>query len=147
MAYREVKGSLFFSTADALAHGVNCQGAMGAGIAAQFAKRWPEMARDYKAFCKSRFLFQGGDVLTWKTPEGRHIYNLATQYNLGPNATFGNVVLSVNKMLELAKRHGVNSIAMPRIGCGIGGLTWEEMGPAIKEIVEYHGADVTVHSL
>ena len=43
------------------AHGCNCAGAMGKGIAVQFKTKYPEMYKTYKQMCKTG-TYQPGDV-------------------------------------------------------------------------------------
>ena len=55
MPIQYVSGDIFFNTfsAKAFAHGCNCQGSMGAGIAKTFKERYPEMYDTYRESCKS----------------------------------------------------------------------------------------------
>lgn len=58
-----------------LAHGVNCVGAMGAGIAVNFKRKFPDMYEEYNARCK-RGLLIPGCVWTWTTQwDDGHFYN------------------------------------------------------------------------
>jgi O-acetyl-ADP-ribose deacetylase (regulator of RNase III) len=53
--------------AQALAHGCNCRGSMGAGIAAGFRERYPEMYEEYRRRCKATPReFNPGDVFLYK---------------------------------------------------------------------------------
>ncbi|MEU3014963.1 hypothetical protein [Nocardia asteroides] len=42
------------------------------------------------------------------------------------------------------ERHGIRSIAIPALGCGHGGLTWEEVGPMIRTALEPLAATVEI---
>lgn len=69
MAITYVSGDLFTSTyrAQAFAHGCNCAGSMGAGIAAGFRARYPTMYEEYRRRCKATPReFNPGDVFLWK---------------------------------------------------------------------------------
>ena len=56
------------------AHGCNCSGAMGKGIALQFKNKFPKMYLEYKKLCKEgQFLL--GDVFIYKYSNGT-IFNL-----------------------------------------------------------------------
>jgi O-acetyl-ADP-ribose deacetylase (regulator of RNase III) len=145
MSYTEVVGDLFDADADALAHGINCKGAMAAGIAAEFARRYPRMEKQYVERCQldlirpSSYFFWAGDRPL--------VYNLATQMFPGSDARLTWVKRSVDAMLTHARGVGIQSIAMPRIGCGIGGLQWEDVSMVIKELAESSPIDVNVYSL
>lgn len=78
-------GDLFDSEAAALGHGVNVDGLMGAGIAATFARTFPRLLLEYRAACRSEAL-QAGGMFPWRAPDGRWVYNLASQDRPGRRA-------------------------------------------------------------
>lgn len=129
--FTERQGDLFESTAGAYAHGVNTAGVMGAGIAAGFRDRYPDMYELYRAQCTLGGL-RPGSVLEWHDPGGdRWIYNVASQDHPGPHARLDWLVDGFADAMDHADIHGVNTIAIPRIGCGIGGLLWTDVRPAL----------------
>src|SRR5919199_2045054 len=83
MPVQYVSGDLFANRvgAQALAHGCNCQGSMGAGIAAESRVRYPAMSAEYRRRCKATPRgFMRGDVFLYKADDGRPwVFNLATQ--------------------------------------------------------------------
>lgn len=86
--------------------------------------------------------FQPGDVYDYDYGNG-HVYNLATQQHYciaGQLAKLEYVETSMEKMMQLAERSGVNSIAMPKIGAGLGGLKWEEVRGIIDKVAATHPA-------
>jgi O-acetyl-ADP-ribose deacetylase (regulator of RNase III) len=130
-----VQGDLFVNhyEVQTFAHGCNCRGVMGAGIAAEFKRRYPEMFREYAARCTARpRRFSPGDVFLWKPPAGPAVFNLATQDRPGPYATVEAIEQSLRAMRQLADREGITSIAMPAVGAGVGGLAW----PALRTVAE-----------
>lgn len=132
MSVKFCKGDVFaFSRPVDLAHGCNCRGFMGAGIAAEFKKRWPDMYELYKSFCEKvpseniiGDLFDYDEPNTGGTLASRRIYDLFTQIDGGACADAFAIVSSVERMLMLAmdERPG-SEIAMPLVGSGIGGLS------------------------
>ncbi|MEU5187397.1 macro domain-containing protein [Streptomyces klenkii] len=140
-------GDLFgASDADALAHGCNCAGAMGRGIAVEFKRRWPLMYKEYQTLCRDGKFGVGG-AFPWRTPEGLLIYNLGTQAHWRVGAELSGVVAAVKAMLDHAAEHDVRRIAMPRIAAGLGGLDWQVVRTAITPIVEASQSDVFVYEL
>lgn len=152
MSFSERKGSLFDADdLDALAHGVNCKGVMGAGIAKEFARRWPDMLVCYRKACTLNGLAVGdvlklGGFLAFQT-EDRLIYNLATQDRPGPDAKLRYVAQGVAGMLNDAEDNGIKRIGMPRIGCGIGGLEWVEVRMIVELLAIESSVEVVVFSL
>jgi O-acetyl-ADP-ribose deacetylase (regulator of RNase III) len=133
MSFQEKLGDLFGLGLPALAHGCNCQGLMGAGVANQFRVRWPGMFEEYARLCKEGE-FVLGAAMDWPTnmwaPEV--IYNLATQTYPGPDASIIAIENSVKVALRNCEFRGVTALGVPHIGCGIGGLEWEDVRPVLR---------------
>lgn len=127
-----IKGDLFDAPEPALAHGCNTQGLMGAGIAKVFANKYPEMYRHYVGLCAMR-LFSVGSVLTWHAPD-RIVFNLGTQINPGADARLFAIHIALSNMAGLAVDMELSSVGIPMIGCGIGGLTWGDVGPCVRDV-------------
>jgi O-acetyl-ADP-ribose deacetylase (regulator of RNase III) len=139
-------GDLFESGLPALAHGVNCRGVMGAGIAVQFADRYPLMYKIYRDTCRSGKLHPG-DVLPFRDPDtGLWIFNLATQDGTGADATPWAFALSLAEAVRIAAAEGIEAIGMPLIGCGIGGLSRAWLDTIVKPY-QRAPVDLTVYSL
>ena len=117
------------------AHGCNCMGSMGKGIAVQFRQRFPEMYINYNLMCKSG-RFKPGDVYDYNYGNG-HVYNMATQYHYckpGQLAKLEYIQETLRKTLELACDAHIESIAMPKIGAGLGGLNWKDVKAVIEKV-------------
>jgi len=120
---------------DNFAHGCNCAGAMGKGIAIQFKEKFPEMYLQYKQLCKSG-TFTLGDVFMYYYGAGT-VFNLGTQKSWISKAEISAVDTAIGKMLQLARENQVKQIALPRIGAGLGKLDWE----SIKQLINTQAAD------
>jgi O-acetyl-ADP-ribose deacetylase (regulator of RNase III) len=131
-----VSGDLFANAfnAQAFAHGCNCQGSMGAGIAKTFRARYPEMYEEYRTRCKAEpRRFNLGDSWLWKTRNAPSVFNLGTQEGYWrARASYDAVEAALRAMKEQADSEGITRIAMPRIGVGYGGLSWKK----VKAIIE-----------
>jgi O-acetyl-ADP-ribose deacetylase (regulator of RNase III) len=131
MAISFVEGDLFESRLGALAHGCNCQGAMGKGIALRFRSKYPAMYAWYKHECAIG-RFNLGDVQVWsREPDGPVIFNLATQLYWGHQADLIALERSMRGMCKYATEHKIAKIGLPRIGAGLGGLPWDQ----VKEVM------------
>lgn len=138
MGIQFVSGDLFANRykAQALAHGCNCRGSMGAGIATGFRDRYPKMYEEYRRRCKAtpREL-NPGDVFLWKEDAKPAVFNLATQEDYWRSrATYEMVTRTLETMKALADREHIVSVAIPRIGAGYGGLSWKKIRPIIERI-------------
>lgn len=123
-------GDLFTSTCRVLGHGVNCEGVMGAGIARMFRDKFPENYRKYRNACLSGVLVPGSYIYTFESP--KLIVNLATQKKPGPDAKYDWLFSACYQAAEILSEGGYHSMAIPQIGCGIGGLEWHK----VKKILE-----------
>ena len=138
MSIRWVSGDLFANAykARAFAHGCNCQGSMGSGIAKGFRQRYPAMYEQYRARCKAEpRQFNLGDAWLWKDRRRPWVFNLGTQEGYWhARASYEAVEQSLRRMRELADAEGLRSIAIPRIGVGYGGLSWKKVRPIIERV-------------
>jgi O-acetyl-ADP-ribose deacetylase (regulator of RNase III) len=131
-----VTGNLFVNRvkAEALAHGCNCAGSMGAGIAVGFKERYPKMFEEFKRRCKARPPeFTLGDVFLWREDGKPAVFNLATQPRPGRGATYPIVEAALKALRTAADEAGIRSIAMPRIAAGYGGLSWKKVRAQIAD--------------
>lgn len=139
-------GDLFLQGLNALGHGVNCQGYMGAGIARKFRYRWPDMYTQYQQRCQARLLRPGG-LFTWVSPRGFVVYNLASQLEPGPCATLPAIRSSMAAAIAHAETNDVDAFGIPRLGAGLGGLDWHEVEPVIHEVADASSVTVVVVTL
>lgn len=130
-----------------LAHGVNCQGVMGYGVAKAIKEKWPEVYQLFKSSPTGKSML--GNIRLVK-PSGYpnlSIYNCYTQEYYGRDAKVYADLNSVSKSLqmifEMAHISG-SIIHLPKIGCGLGGLDWErEVKPIITRLSDAY--DVLVY--
>jgi O-acetyl-ADP-ribose deacetylase (regulator of RNase III)/catechol 2,3-dioxygenase-like lactoylglutathione lyase family enzyme len=138
MPVQFVAGDLFENVhhAQAFAHGCNCQGSMGAGIATGIRARYPEMFERYRAMCKAEpRQFNLGDAWLWKSDDQPWVFNLGTQEGIWrARASYEAIETSLRSMRVQAEAENIRSIAAPRIGVGYGGLSWKKV-KAIIEVV------------
>lgn len=137
-------GNLFdYQNTHTLAHGCNCAGVMGAGIAVEFRNRFPLMYRHYQDMCDIKD-FDLGSIMAWYQGHTCVVYNLATQPTPGRKATLAAISRSVSRMLQHAACNNTGPIAMPRIGCGLGGLDWVVVKPLLENLCNISNVPVVV---
>lgn len=136
-------GNLFKDdTLDALAHGCNCAGAMGKGIALTFKNKYPKMYLSYKSSCSNK-TFTLGDVFVWK--DDKIIFNLGTQTSWKTPATLTAIEKSLTRMKYLAEEMNIKRIGIPRIGAGLGGLNWNDVKAIIEKVFSISNIDLIVY--
>lgn len=145
MPLLEIVGDLFEAELAAIGHGCNTSGIMGAGIATEFKRRYPEMFQEYRRRC-SAGEFRLGEVFVWEGTD-RVIYNLATQPRPGPSATLGAIRESVSSALVDATRRSIEAVGVPRLGAGLGGLAWDDVLEVLDDVGSSSPVDLIVVSL
>lgn len=115
----------------AWAHGCNCAGAMGAGIAVEFKRRFPRMFDEYRQRCADG-RFGLGDVFVWSEGD-LTVYNLGTQEHWRKKAQLAALAKAVGRMVTLAEKGGIDRVALPQIGAGLGGLDWPRVRAVLKD--------------
>ena len=124
-------GDLFSSQASVLAHGCTASGKMNAGIARRFKKEFPDMYVDYMERSRNGNLIPG-ESYVFQSAKGRTIANLMTQDEHGASEFL--VDTCIGWLSNYATTNNTPNIAIPKIGCGLGGLRWS----SVRKIIEYH---------
>ncbi len=134
------KGDLLEQKVDAIVNTVNCVGIMGKGIALQFKKKWPENFKAYAKACKlgevktgKMFIHDNGGLV-----EPHFIINFPTKNHWRGASKIEFIEEGLKDLAKQIKEKKIQSIAIPPLGCGNGGLAWtvvkERIETAFKEI-------------
>ncbi|NSW76998.1 MAG: macro domain-containing protein [Candidatus Atribacteria bacterium] len=122
--------NIFDSQAQTLVNTVNCVGVMGKGLALEFKKRFPQMYEDYVERCQRKELKIGQPYLY--TASKPWILNFPTKYHWRQGSKRDYIEKGLQYLLEHYREWGIESLAVPPLGCGEGGLAWEVIGPIIE---------------
>jgi O-acetyl-ADP-ribose deacetylase (regulator of RNase III) len=139
-------GDLLKETTDAIVNTVNCVGVMGKGIALQFKHRWPSNFKEYEAASKRKEIKPGRmfiyDLGEWEKP--RYIINFPTKVHWRGDSKLEYVEDGLRDLVKQVKRLGIKSISLPPLGCGNGGLDWDDVRESIFATFEDH-PEIDVH--
>ncbi|PUZ24339.1 O-acetyl-ADP-ribose deacetylase (regulator of RNase III), contains Macro domain [Chitinophaga costaii] len=130
-----LKGNLFDANTQALVNTVNTVGVMGKGIALQFKERFPVNYNQYITAYKKGIL-QIGKLLVVKeqTIEGeRIIVNFPTKTEWYLKSKYSYIEDGLKELVKVIEAEGIESIALPPLGCGNGGLKWEKVKVMIEK--------------
>lgn len=129
-------GRNIFESKAVLTNTVNCVGVMGKGLALKFKIRYPEMYLDYERKCRSRSV-KPGIPYVWRpgtedniNPE---IINFPTKNHWRDPSQLKWIVQGLEIILYSYKEWKMDYIAIPPLGCGLGGLRWTAVYPVICE--------------
>lgn len=127
-------GSILDADADALVNPVNTQGVMSKGLAMQFKIRFRDNYLSYKRACKAGELTIGTvHVYTLGKPPPKYIINLPTKEHWRDGSQLEYVREGLAALLSEVRSRAISSVAIPPLGCGLGGLAWAEVRPLIVD--------------
>lgn len=123
-------GDLFESPAQTLVNTVNCVGVMGKGIALEFKERFPEMYRDYAERC-ARGEVRLGRPYLYRSLFPPHVLNFPTKDHWRSVSKLSDIIAGLEYLEQHYREWGIESLAVPPLGCGQGGLEWRVVGPTL----------------
>ena len=122
-------GDIFQSSAQVITNTVNCVGVMGKGLALAYKNKFPEMYQDYKMKCE-RGDVRPGQPYLWQN-EKVQILNFPTKRHWNQNSKLSDIEAGLKYLSENYADMGISSLALPPLGCGLGGLAW----PDVKNLI------------
>lgn len=128
---------IFDSKAQVLVNPVNCEGVAGAGLAKQFKEKFPQNFQLYRRACLDGSLTIGKIFwcsINFTQLEQKWIANFPTKYKWRNNSKLYYIIPGLEALLEGMLSRKLTSVAMPKIGCGLGGLDWNLIKPEIESI-------------
>jgi len=127
----EIKvGNLFNSHAQTYVNTVNCVGVMGAGIALEFKKRFPDMHNEYLNLCE-RGEVKLGEPYLYRSLIPPWILNFPTKNHWRSVSKLEDIITGLKFLKAHYKEWDITSIAVPPLGCGYGQLEWRIVGPTL----------------
>ena len=134
---KDTTGNLFEAKAEALINAVNCVGIMGKGIALQFKQKFPaDYFNAYKIACQTGELAIGiVQVYELKNARTnpRYIINFPTKNHWREPSRIADIESGLQSLVKAVERYKIKSIAMPALGCGLGGLDYQDVKPLIEQ--------------
>jgi O-acetyl-ADP-ribose deacetylase (regulator of RNase III) len=141
-------GDILKDDAEALVNTVNCVGVMGRGIALQFKNAFPENFKEYAKACKQGKV-QPGRMFVSETGQltpPRYIINFPTKRHWRGRSRMADIEGGLESLVEVLKKKRIRSVALPPLGCGLGGLDWSEVRSQIEGALEsVEGVHVVVY--
>ena len=141
------QGDMFFSKMQTFTISVNTVGVMGKGLASRAKYQFPGLYVVYQDLCRQRKLKMGSPFLykssesidkilmedffsfTGKKRESSCFLLFPTKNHWKYNSPIEGIEKGLKWLAENYKDQGIESLALPALGCGLGGLAWKEVGP------------------
>jgi O-acetyl-ADP-ribose deacetylase (regulator of RNase III) len=141
----EVSGDILLTGAHAIAHGVAPNDNFHQGLALALREEYPAMYKDFRHYCQQSHPKAGG-LWVWAGAKGVRVVGLLTQDEAPTagahpgKATTHNVNLALKALRALALEEAFESLALPRLATGVGGLAWDDVRP----LIERHLGDLDI---
>lgn len=147
MTINFVHGNFLESNISCIVHGCNAQGVMGSGVALQIREKFPDAHREYLQFLE-REPEPLGKICITEINRGTNkkiIINAITQQFYGRDkkryVSYDALDTCFAAIDEYAGQKYIKDIAMPYIGCGLGG---GKLG-ILMAIIDEHSVHYTPH--
>lgn len=136
------QGDIFEERAEAIVNPVNCVGVMGAGLAKEFKRRFHSNYLEYVWACSRGDVKIGAMFVTDipKGPHPNHIINFPTKNHFRDRSTLQGIELGLDDLVLVIGERQLMSVAVPALGCGLGGLRWGKVLPSMLNklsVLEY----------
>ena len=138
------RGDMFFSRLQTLTISVNTKGVMGKGLASRAKYQFPDIYVRYQDLCKNKVLKIGkpalikressiGEELTQMDDTGESTWFLLfpTKDHWKQPSRIEYIESGMKWLVENQRALGIRSLALPALGCGLGGLAWSVVGPML----------------
>ena len=133
-----LKGDLFDSDVAAYVNTVNCVGVMGRGVALQFKKRFPDNFKMYEGVCKRKEMVPGKMLVyeTHSVVNPKFIINFPTKRHWRGASRMEDIEAGLSDLVSVIQAKAITSVALPPLGCGLGGLDWNVVRTRMKSVLE-----------
>jgi len=134
----EVSGDILLTKAQLIAHGVAANDPMTQGLALSLHEKYPSMHKDFHHWRHQNHP-DLGDAWMWGGAGGVRIVNIITQegghdHGSRPGkASLKGIRDGLKALARIIKKEGIESLAAPRIGAGVGGLDWADVKPIFED--------------
>jgi O-acetyl-ADP-ribose deacetylase (regulator of RNase III) len=135
----EIEGDLLLSKAAVIAHGVAPNDPFAHGLAHALRERAPALYKDFRHFCQT-YHPKPGTLWTWAGADGVRIVSLFTQEPVEGHhggtpgrASPKHVGHALKALRQFVEHEKVDSLALPRLATGAGGLDWNDVDPLVRQ--------------
>ncbi len=136
---KEVQGDILLSGARTIVHGVAPNDPFAQGLAHALREKAPALYKDFRHYCQTHHP-EPGSLWAWAGADGVRVISLFTQQAVEGHhggkpgrASVSNVSHALKALRQLAEKEDLQSIAIPKLATGVGGLSWDEVRPLIAQ--------------
>lgn len=137
-------GDILSSDCQAIINTVNTHGVMGKGLALLYRKKYPKMFTAYRKACLDGKV-KTGFMHLWKVPnEDKWVINFPTKQHWRNNSEMEWIIEGLKDLVKVVKEKEIKSLAIPALGCGLGGLPFYLVKKEIMKTHDEFWQDLTV---
>lgn len=139
--FEMIQGDLFSTDSHySLAHCVSKDLKMGKGIAKEFRNRFKNVS-----VLKNQNP-EIGSAIYLQTPT-RFIFYLVTKERYFHLPTYESLTQALQSMKSICESNNIHHISLPKIGCGLDGLSWERVYSILKELFPPSAYHIRIYTL
>ncbi len=123
------KGNILESNTEVIVNPVNIVGVMGKSLALQFKQKFPTNYKIYKEACKNKTIDIGKLLLVDESTleKKKFILNFPTKNHWSNPSKIEYIEEGLKDLVRIIENNNFESMAIPALGCGLGGLEWENV--------------------
>ena len=134
-------GDILMDSAEAIVIPVNTVGVLGAGLAKAWAKKDPDASGVYKSLCE-KGLVKVGEINIIVPGDNRWIMFPTKEHWRHPSQ----LEWIEKGLIDLQPQvMGLESLAVPALGCGLGGLEWNDVRRLLEKYLTPLSASITIY--
>jgi O-acetyl-ADP-ribose deacetylase (regulator of RNase III) len=135
MKYSEVRMNLFEAPKEYfLVHCIAADARMGAGIAVKFVENFPYIKR-----------LRNENNKVGSCVKIKRVLNLITKKVSNGKPTYMSLRESLENCKDICIKENIQFLAMPKIGCGLDGLSWGLVSEIIKEVFKETNIEIRIY--
>ena len=128
---------------NSIGHCISADAQMSKGFAQFLSERIPRLRRT----CRRTHLLKDQVFPFWDSLSRRYIYNLVTKEKYSDKPDLQTLAATLRSMQPHVTMHGVSTIAIPKIGCGLDQMNWQDVVKLLRDIFAYSDVQIVVYSL
>ncbi|SMM97616.1 ADP-ribose 1''-phosphate phophatase related protein [uncultured Candidatus Thioglobus sp.] len=157
-----IQGDMFFSYAQTLTISVNTVGVMGKGLASRAKHQFPDMYVQYQMACKNNKIKAGkpwiykreilmdeelaDNPASLENPNGLRWFLLfPTKRHWRDNSRLDDIEQGLVWLLKNYRKEGITSLSLPALGCGLGQLSWQQVGPLMCQYLSQMNIPIKIY--
>ncbi len=146
------KGNILESKTEVIINPVNTVGVMGKGLALQFKQKFPTNYKIYKEACKNKTINIGKLLLVSNfnnesnLERKKFIINFPTKKHWRNPSNIEYIEEGLKDLVRIIENNSFESMAIPALGCGLGGLEWKNVKLLIEKYLgNLEGIEIVIY--